>query len=184
VEHGGEEPMEASAVAWSWVAGARRAGRDGGGGASDDQEALEAQEALRARAARLEQAAAARRQGWIGGAVGLAVAAVFALLLHRRGAGAVVASVSVLITVIALAAPLTLFRRLRALMELFGHAVGTAVTWVLMTVLFYLLFLPVGLLLRATGKLGFTRFADPRRSSYWTTTGASARAAASYRKQF
>ncbi len=53
-----------------------------------------------------------------------------------------------------------------------------------MTVLFYLLFLPVGLMMRAMGKLAFTRFADPGVDTYWTPTEGSVHSAASYRKQF
>ncbi|HVT57973.1 MAG TPA: hypothetical protein VHR45_06210 [Thermoanaerobaculia bacterium] len=171
-----EEP---SAVVWSWKSGAMISEVAGVAGSSGVPGGSGA--AARDRAA---QAAAARRQGWIGGAIGGAAAAVFAFLLHRRGLAIAVASLSLLVTATALAAPLTLFRRLSRLFELLGHAVGTAVTWVLMTVLFYLLFLPVGLLLRATGKLGFTRFADSRLRSYWVTKEGGPHAAESYRKQF
>jgi len=128
-------------------------------------------------------AAAARRQGVIGGAVGLAAAAL-AFLLHRAGLAAAVAAVSLTIALLALAAPLTLYRRLRDALDRFGHGVGVAVTWVLMTVLFYLLFLPVGLVMRATGKLAFTRFADPGIDSYWTSTEGRIPTPESYRKQF
>jgi hypothetical protein len=129
------------------------------------------------------EAAAARRQGVIGGGVGLAVAALFAFLLHRTGLAAAVAAVSLAIALLALAAPLTLYRRLRGALDRLGGWVATAVTWLLMTFLFYLLFLPVGLILRATGKLNFTRFADPAVETYWTTT-EGVHTAESYRKQF
>jgi hypothetical protein len=62
--------------------------------------------------------------------------------------------------------------------------VGTGVTWLLMTVLFYLLFLPVGLIMRAMGRLAFTRFADPAVDTYWTPTEGRVHSAESYRKQF
>jgi hypothetical protein len=129
-------------------------------------------------------AAAARREGAIGGAVGLAVAAALAFLLHRAGTAVVVAAVAVAVALLAQAAPLTLYRRLRGGLERFGHWVGTGVTWVLLTLLFYLLFLPVGLLMRATGKLDLTRFADPALASYWTPTDGGVPAGESYRKQF
>ncbi|HEV3458723.1 MAG TPA: hypothetical protein VHG32_19365 [Thermoanaerobaculia bacterium] len=131
-----------------------------------------------------EQAAAARRQGAIGGGVGLTVAAALAFLLHRTGLAAAVAAASLAVALLALAAPLTLYRRLRGALDRLGSWVGTAVTWLLMTVLFYLLFLPVGLILRATGKLSFTRFADPALETYWTTTTDRVPTAESYRKQF
>jgi len=130
------------------------------------------------------EAAAARRQGAIGGGVGLAVAAALAFLLHRTGLAAVVAAVALAVALLALATPLTLYRQLRGALDRLGSWVGTAVTWLLMTVLFYLLFLPVGLILRATGKLAFTRFADPTLATYWTTTADRVPTAESYRKQF
>ncbi len=131
-----------------------------------------------------KEAAAARRQGAIGGAVGLAAAAALGLLLHRTGLAVAVAAVAVAVALLALAAPLTLYRRLRGALDRLGSWVGAAVTWLLMTVLFYLLFLPVGLILRATGKLAFTRFADPALETYWTKTEGHVPTAESYRKQF
>ncbi|HVR09017.1 MAG TPA: hypothetical protein VMW75_13290 [Thermoanaerobaculia bacterium] len=130
------------------------------------------------------EAAAARRQGAIGGGVGLAVAAALAFLLRRTGLAAAVAAVAIAVALLALATPLTLYRQLRGALDRLGSWVGTAVTWLLMTVLFYLLFLPVGLVLRATGKLAFTRFADPALATYWTTTADRVPTAESYRKQF
>jgi predicted membrane channel-forming protein YqfA (hemolysin III family) len=129
-------------------------------------------------------AAAARRQGAIGAAVGLGVAAVFAWLLHRPVPALVVAALSLTVALLALAAPLTLYRRLRGALDRGGHWVGTGVTWLLMTVLFYLLFLPAGLIMRAMGKLAFTRFADPALDTYWTPTEGRVHSAESYRKQF
>jgi hypothetical protein len=131
-----------------------------------------------------EAAAAARRQGAIGGACGLAAAAALAWLLHRTGLAVVVAAVSLAVALLAVAAPLTLYRRLRGALDRFARWVGTAVTWVLMTLLFYLLFLPVGLVMRAAGKLSFTRFSDPRLGSYWTPAADRAFTLDSYRKQF
>jgi hypothetical protein len=159
-----ESPWQASSLIWDW-----RGTTDGGAGAAKRRRALQA---------------AARREGAIGGAVGLAVAAAIAFLLHRRGLAAVVASASLLAALVALVAPLTLYRSMRRALDRFGHWIGTAVTWLLMTVLFYLLFLPVGLAMRAAGKLAFTRFADPTRDSYWTSTAGRVHDAASYRKQF
>jgi predicted membrane channel-forming protein YqfA (hemolysin III family) len=128
--------------------------------------------------------AAARRQGATGAAVGLAVAAALAWLLHRPVPALVVAVLSLTVALLALAAPLTLYRRLRGALDRFGHWVGTGVTWLLMTVLFYLLFVPVGLIMRAMGKLAFSRFADPAVDTYWTPTEGRVHSPGSYRKQF
>lgn len=154
-----EQLREAAAVSWRWHPGEE----------PED--------------ARAQEAAAARRRGALGGLLGLLVAGA-ALLFHRPTMAAVVASLALLTTLVALASPLFLYRGLMAGLNVFAHGVGTAMTWMLMTLLFYLLFLPMGLLLRAAGKLDMKSFADPRVPTYWTPTAERARGADSYRKQF
>jgi hypothetical protein len=151
------EVREPSAVIWNW----RQAG--------DPQ-------------AKVREAAAARKRGLLGGVLGLAAAAV----IHhfKPMAGIVVAAVALFFLILALASPLGLYRRLTELLDRFAHVVGAAVTWVLMTVLYYVFFLPVGLFLRAGGKLGITHGFDRRLASYWTKAAARPHDPAVYRKQF
>lgn len=149
-----------SAVAWSWRKSA---------GPGDS---------------RAREAAAARTRGAIGGAVGLSAAAAVYYFFEKPVAAAVIAGIAILIALTAFLFPLTLYKQLNHGLQAFARAVGTAVTWVLMTALFYLLFLPVGLVLRARGRLGITRGADPKLSTYWTPTDGRARTPGSYRKQF
>lgn len=161
------QPRNPSAVVWDW----RRSG------AAED----------RAAQARDQEAAAARRRGLIGAAVGFTVAALFYFVLEWRIMAAVVAAVTFLLTVLALAAPLTAYKRVTGWLDRFAHAVGVAVTWVLMTVLYYVVFLPVGLFLRLRGRLGITHGPEPGRPTYWRATAESAGRAKtldSYRKQF
>jgi hypothetical protein len=158
----GSERPEPSTVAWKWR------------GQSPEEVGTAAR----------GQAAAARRRGLLGGAIGLLAATGIVFGLHRPGLGAVAGAVAVTIAATALASPLVLYPRLMRAFDLLAHGVGTAVTWVLMVVLYYLLFLPVGLLLRTGGKLGFTRFADPRLASYWNRTEETGPGAEPYRKQF
>ncbi|HXO19584.1 MAG TPA: hypothetical protein VOA87_06620 [Thermoanaerobaculia bacterium] len=156
------EPEEPSTVVWDW----RRS----------TGEAVAAATAT--------EAAAQRRRGLIGAAVGL----VFAAILHhfRPTAGLVVAALALASGIVALAAPLTLYRRLTSLLDRFAHAVGTLVTWVLMTLLFYLFFLPVGAFLRLSKKLAITTGFDSRLTSYWSAAEAARRdrGEASYKQQF
>lgn len=152
---------EAAAIAWTWR---ERAG-------SREK-------------ARTREAAAARRRGALGGAIGLAVAAVLQLFFHKPVAAAVVAIIAAVFTLLALAFPLGAYKGLTRVLDRFAHAVGLAVTWVLMTVLFYLVFLPVGAFLRARGKLAISRGADRRLPSYWTSTEEREPALESYRRQF
>jgi hypothetical protein len=151
---------EASSIAWEW--------RDRAAGETE---------------ARAREAAANRRKGLIGGAVGLAAAALAYFYFHRPVAAAVIAAVAVLILLLAMMSPLGLYKGLTRALDRFAHAVGSAVTWVLMTVLFYLVFLPTGLVLRGRGKLAISKSADRRLPTYWTLTERE-RTPESYRKQF
>lgn len=158
-----EPRAEASSVAWSW--------RDRAAGNA---------------AALAREAAANRRKGLIGGAVGMAVATLFHFVFHRTLAAEVIAAIAILVVLLALASPLGLYKGVTRALDVFAHAVGTAITWVLMTVLFYLVFLPAGLILRGRGKLGISRRPDRRLPTYWIATDERERARTpeSYRKQF
>ncbi|HVR95361.1 MAG TPA: hypothetical protein VMW27_02020 [Thermoanaerobaculia bacterium] len=152
-----EQPSrDISAVVWNW--------RGAGKGADP------------ARAA-----AAARRRGLLGLVVGLIAAAL--LFFWKPVLAAVVAAISVTLALIAFTAPLTLHKQVTRALDAFARGVGMAVTWVLMTVLYYILFLPVGLLLRARRRLGITRSPDPALATYWKPTLRD-KSAESYRKQF
>jgi hypothetical protein len=157
-----ESRPEAAAVAWSW--------RD---------------RAARAEAASAREAAANRSKGLIGGAVGLCVAALIYFLLHRPGAAEVIAGVALLVALSAVASPLGLFKLLQRGLDVFAHAVGTVLTWVLLTLLYFVVFLPAGLILRR-GKLKITRRPDKHLPTYWLRTDERehARTAESYGKQF
>ena len=150
--------QEPSAVIWRWR-----------GGESAEQ-------------ARAREAAAARRRGASGAAIGLAMAAAVYFLAHRPVAAAVIAVIAIAFALIALLSPRTLWPRATRTLDRFAHLVGIGVTWVLMTLMYYLLFLPVGLVLRARKRLGITRSFDPGMSSYWIE--ARPRTPDSYRRQF
>jgi hypothetical protein len=180
-----EIQWQPSTPVWDWRAeAARTATAEGGPVKAGEAGRPPDGSAGSFRPGRAAAAAAARREGAIGGACGLAAAAALAWLLHRTGLALAVAIASLAVALLAQAAPLTLYRRLRGALDRFGRWVGTGVTWVLMTLLFYLLFLPAGLVMRAAGKLSFARFADPGLDSYWTSTEARTPALESYRKQF
>ena len=133
--------------------------------------------------ARRRAAAAARRRGVVGLVVGLAVAGVLAWLDHPTMA-LVVAGISTVLAAIALLSPLGLHPHVARLLERFGRLVGTAMTWLLMTLVYLLLFLPVGLVLRATGKLRLQKAYDGGRPSYWQPASARPLTLENYRRQF
>ena len=131
---------------------------------------------------RAAAAAAARSKGAIGGLIGLAVAT--ALYFWKPQLAMVVAAIAVLTTVLALASPLGGFRRLTAALDAFARGVGVTMTWLLIGLAYYLLFLPVGLFLRATGKLHVTRGADAARATYWQEPTAPPPSLDGYRRPF
>jgi hypothetical protein len=133
-------------------------------------------------AARAQEAAAARKRGLLGFAIGI----VAALVVHhyRPVAGFVVGGIALLFLLLAVGSPLTLYPKVMALFDRLAHAVGTAVTWVLMTILYYIFFLPAGLLLKAGGKLAITTHPDRGLPSYWSQADERQRAPEAYKKQF
>lgn len=156
-----QSKAEASSIAWSW--------RDRAG---------------QAERARVREAASARTRGVIGGLIGLAVAALLYYYFRRPVPAAVVAVIAAVLTLIALASPLGLHKKVTRVLQRFAHGVGAAVTWVLMTLLYYLVFLPAGAFLRARHRLGITRGADRGLSTYWIPTRERERTPESYRRQF
>jgi hypothetical protein len=158
-----EPSAQAASIAWNWR------GRD-----ADKAAAL------------AREAAANRRKGLIGGAVGLAFAALLHFGVHKERSAMVVAAIAVLVALLALASPLGGYKVLIRWLDVFAHAVGAAVTWILMTILFYLVFLPAGLILRAQRKLGVSKHADKSLPTYWIATQERERARTleSYKQQF
>jgi hypothetical protein len=152
---------EASAVAWSW--------RDRAGEATD---------------ARAREARSLRIRGVVGGAIGLAFAALLYFVGHKVRAAEVVGGIAILLALLALVAPLTIFKTVSHALEVFARGVASAVTWVLMAILYYVVFLPIGLVLRAGKKLAITQGADPRLPTYWTRTEERETPLESYRRQF
>ncbi|HEV2846258.1 MAG TPA: hypothetical protein VG477_15485 [Thermoanaerobaculia bacterium] len=152
---------EASSIAWSW--------RD---------------RAAQKERSRVREAAAARKHGVTGGLIGLAAAAFSYYVLQHEVAGVVIAVIAVILALIALVSPLGLHKKVTRVLERFAHAVGSGVTWVLMTILYFLVFLPVGLFLRARRRLGITQGPDRSLPTYWTRTEERAKTPESYRRQF
>lgn len=132
------------------------------------------------------EAAKLRQRALLGAAIGLTAAALVWFLWKKPVPALVIAAVALLLSLPGLVAPLTAGRSVARALDRFGYAVGLGVTWVLMTLLYYLLFLPVGLVLRARGRLGITRSFDPHRPSYWNVVEERERARTpeSYRRQF
>jgi hypothetical protein len=151
---------EASAIAWTW--------RDRAGLSTD---------------ALAREARSLRIRGVVGGAVGLAFAALLYFVGHKVRSAEAVAGIAVVLALLALASPLTAFKKVNYFLEVFARGVATGVSWLLMTFLFYVVFWPIGLVLRAGDKLAITRSPDKRLPSYWISTDRET-PLESYRRQF
>lgn len=112
-----------------------------------------------------DEARRVRRRGLVRGGISLLVAG--GLALWKPLLGAVAAGVALALLALALLAPRTAYPRLEGWIATFARGVGVAVTWVTLTLVFVLVFLPMGLLLRATGRLRIAPGLDPEATTYW-----------------
>lgn len=119
----------------------------------------------RARAAARE-VRAARRGAALRTVVGLVIAV--ALAFWKPWLAIVVVTISLITLALALASPRGAYARLEHGLQRFAHGVGMTVTWIVMPVLYYLLFLPVGWFLRARGSLRLSPRPDRGLASYWS----------------
>ena len=88
------------------------------------------------------------------------------------------------LALLAIVSPLGAYRQVMRFFDLFAHAVGVVMTWVLLGVAWLLVFLPVGLALRAGGKLRITKKPAPQLGSYWSPAQDVAPGIAPYEKPF
>ncbi|MGH9362385.1 MAG: hypothetical protein ACRD2T_10755, partial [Thermoanaerobaculia bacterium] len=117
------------------------------------------------------------------GAVGAAAAALL-WLFWRTPFAYVVAAIALAVALLAALSPLGAYARLSRALDAFARWVGTAVAWLLMGTLFYLLFLPVGALLRARRRLRLTTGFDASAATYWARAAVRPPGPEGYRKQF
>ena len=132
---------------------------------------------------RARRARSARRRGLVQSAVGFAAAALLAWRFGRTPAY-IAASVASLVGILALVSPLRALAAVERGVGRFAGWVGTLVTWLLMTPLYYLVLTPLGWLLRARGRLRVRRGPDRRVATYWTELPPPARGTAPYERQF
>jgi hypothetical protein len=98
-----------------------------------------------------------------------AVCLVWAAVLSWRGeprAAVWLAGAAPLLALVALLAPAAL-RPIRAVWMPVAHTIARAVTWLMLTTVFVLVFTPYAMILRALGKDPLERKLDRGRSSYW-----------------
>ena len=105
----------------------------------------------------------------LGAIQALAVAAIGALILAywSQTIATVAFSLSGVILASALISPTGLYAGLRRGLAALGKLTGRAMTWILMVPMFYLIFLPFGLLFRRGRRDRLKRYFDPDAASYW-----------------
>ncbi len=108
----------------------------------------------------------ARRGALIRFVVASAVGAVF-FVLHRPIAACVAGGIGSLGLLLALASPLGAYAALDRAVVRASKLVGTLFTWLLLAPVFYLFFMPFGLLFRRGSRDPMKRALDRSASTYW-----------------
>jgi hypothetical protein len=112
---------------------------------------------------------------------GAAVASAL-YLFWSQAVGTVVFCIAAIILLSALASPTGVYRAIQGLFETLGNVTGRVLTWVMLVPLFYLFFLPFGLLMRRGRRDRMKRFFEPDAESYWEPHKAFS--AADHERQF
>jgi len=105
-----------------------------------------------------------RTFGLIAGTICLGITAYQYLFLHLLYSW--VLAVGILFIAMALFIPMMAYP-VRAIMEYAGHLLGIANTYILLTVLYLILFVPLNLIFRLTGKDTLKLKRDKQLKSYW-----------------
>ena len=123
-----------------------------------------------------------RRRGSARGLAGLAVATL--VWLWHPLLGVVAGGLAAATLLLALAAPGTLYPRLETALAAFARAVGLTVSSVALTALYLIVFAPLGLALRATGRLRVDLALAPDGTTYWRPADAGRPEERRHERQF
>jgi hypothetical protein len=115
-----------------------------------------------------------RRRIGIQGVVGIAIGAFF-LSRHHSIVGSIALTLGSLSVLLAILAPAAWILTVHHWMERFTEGIGKGVTVVVLSLVYFLFFLPVGVLSRGKATARFQRLLDPKATTYWRprTAGAS-----------
>jgi hypothetical protein len=130
------------------------------------------------------EAGGARRRGAIQATIGGAVAALLYAWLQWKIAAGVVASIAGLLLLASLVSPTRLYAAIERGTAAFAGWVGTGLTWIVMPPIFFLIFLPFGLLFRRGRKDSMKRFFEADARSYWVVRDPAREATRSRERPF
>ena len=82
--------------------------------------------------------------------------------------GSIVLTIAAVILTSALLSPRGLFAAIEKLFASLGVGIGRAFTWILLPAIFYLFFVPFGVLFRRGQRDSMKRFYEPDADSYWS----------------
>ncbi len=116
---------------------------------------------------RAQQARKARRGAIVRALIGGAAGALFFFALSRPVVGSIAWGVSGLTLALGLASPLGAYAALDRLVTGAGKLVGTALTWLLLTPVYFFFFAPFGWLFKRGARDPMKRDLEPSRESYW-----------------
>jgi hypothetical protein len=124
-----------------------------------------------------------RIRGALQALVGIALGALV-FTYGSRTIGSVILVIGTTILLSALLSPQGLFRAIETVFQAFGRAVGRVITGVTMLAVFYLFFLPFGLLFRRGKRDPMRRFYEADATSYWEARKIARSASASHERQY
>ncbi|UCE86720.1 MAG: hypothetical protein JSU66_03010 [Deltaproteobacteria bacterium] len=125
----------------------------------------------------------ARIRGSIQAAVGITVG-VLVYTYGSRPVGSVIATIGTIILLSALLSPTGLYAAIERGFTALGVHLGRFLTWLSMLTLFYLFFLPFGLLFRRGAKDPMRRFYTPDAATYWEDRELGRRGSSSHERQY
>lgn len=114
----------------------------------------------------------------------VAAIAVLLLWLGLRTVGLVMLGAAAIVLLAALASPRGLYAILDGMTRAIGRRIGRALTWLLLVPLFYLFFLPFGLLFRRGRRDRLKRSFDKDATTYWETLEGPTAASSSHETQW
>ena len=124
-----------------------------------------------------------RVRGSLQAAIVVAIAAGLRWFGFHTGAWLVLGAAAIVLLA-ALASPRGLYAVLDGMAQAIGRRIGRALTWLLLVPLFYLFFLPFGLLFRRGRRDRLKRFFDGEAPTYWETLEGPTAASSSHEAQW
>ena len=124
-----------------------------------------------------------RLRGSLQALVGVGVGVVFFLFVSPT-LGRIVMGIAGFILLSALVSPTVVYAGIEKLFDSLGHLLGRAMTWLLMVPLFYLFFLPFGLLFRRGRRDRLRRYSERDAATYWERREGPTAASHSRERQY